>query len=162
VQSRREYNSTIRRIIYIPYGSESMYVNYTSASTGEYLGWFRQPTRSDIDANTAAITELNSSMGQLRVSSGDSFTSEEQGISGNGYSKCLQQLLNSFSAVHKRDIILFASDFNSLLFTGFISMATETVGFFMCTATADATIIKGRVVYGESDCTIWRAIGNTN
>lgn len=110
----------------------------------------------------AAIGALNSSMGQLRVSSGDSFTSEGQGISGNGYSKCLQQLLNSFSAVHKRDIILFASDFNSSLFTGFISMATETVGFFMCTATADATIIKGRIVYGESDCTIWRAIGNTN
>lgn len=59
VQSRLRYNSTIRRIIYIPYGSESTYVNYTSASTGEYLGWFRQPTRSDIDANTAAIDALN-------------------------------------------------------------------------------------------------------
>lgn len=59
VQSRTTYNSTIRRIVYTPYGNEATYVNYTSASTGEYLGWSRQPTRSEIDTLNSNLIAPN-------------------------------------------------------------------------------------------------------
>lgn len=96
----------------------------------------------------------------LTISTGNYYTGEN-GLSENGISICVQNMFNDIVAsgnLAKWDIVFFSNAFNLGQWFGIITMATETVGFFMITQNRVGTIVKGRVAYGGTDCTDWNVI----